>query len=102
MRSAGADVAVARPEAFLADVYETIVTCDFEVLRNVFPVIAGAEPRAWNDAFARLGPDLTQGRITMAQEFEQILAAHPPRTRQIENATYIGGAARCRAPTQRS
>jgi hypothetical protein len=75
MRSAGADIAVARPKAFLVDVYETIVTCDFEVLRNELPVIAGAEPRAWNDAFARLVPDLTIGRITMAQGFGQILAA---------------------------
>jgi beta-phosphoglucomutase-like phosphatase (HAD superfamily) len=38
-------------------------------------VVAGAEPRAWNDAFDRLVPDLSCGRITMAQAFEQILAA---------------------------
>jgi putative hydrolase of the HAD superfamily len=81
MRLAGADVAVARPRAFLVDVYETIVTCDFEVLRNELPVIAGAEPRAWNDAFARLVPDLTIGRITMAQGFGQILAASGIRPR---------------------
>jgi putative hydrolase of the HAD superfamily len=56
-------------------VCETIATCDFEVLRNELPVIAGAEPRAWNDAFARLGPDLRHGRTTMAQGFEQILPA---------------------------
>lgn len=70
-----ADVAVARPEASLADVYDTIVTCDFDMLRNELPVTAGAGPQAWDDAFARLGPDLSCGRITMAQGFEQILAA---------------------------
>ena len=61
-----ADVAVARPEASLADV---------DMLRNELPVTAGAGPQAWDDAFARLGPDLSCGRITMAQGFEQILAA---------------------------
>jgi putative hydrolase of the HAD superfamily len=75
MRSAGASAGVARPQAFLVDVYETILACDFEVLRNELPVIAGASPHDWSAAFARLGPDLTRGRITMAQGFEQILAA---------------------------
>jgi len=75
MRSAGAEVAVGRPSAFLVDVYETIVTCDFGVLRDELPVIAGADPHAWGSAFARIGPDLTHGRMTMAQGLEQILAA---------------------------
>jgi putative hydrolase of the HAD superfamily len=75
VRSAGAEVAVGPPSAFLVDVYETIVTCDFEVLRNELPVIAGAEPHVWGAAFARIGPDLTHGRMTMVQGFEQILAA---------------------------
>jgi putative hydrolase of the HAD superfamily len=75
MRSAGADDSVARPEAVLVDVYETLVTCDFAVLRRELPAITGAEPQAWSDAFARVGPDLSCGRITMAQAFEQILAA---------------------------
>ena len=75
MRSAGADAVVGRPRAFLVDVYETILTCDFEVLRNAMPVIAGADPHDWRAAFARFGPDLTQGRITMAHGFEKILAA---------------------------
>ena len=60
--SQGLNPAAPRPEAFLVDVYETILTCDFEVLRNELPVIAGVEPEAWNEGFARLGPDLTHGR----------------------------------------
>jgi putative hydrolase of the HAD superfamily len=75
MRSAGAGVAVARPQAFLVDVYDTIVTCDFDVLRTELPMVAGAHPRDWNAAFARVGPDLTHGRITMAEGFEKVLAA---------------------------
>jgi HAD superfamily hydrolase (TIGR01509 family) len=66
---------VGSPRAFLVDVYETILTCDFEVLRNALPVIADADPHDWGTAFARLGPDLTQGRITLTHGFEQILAA---------------------------
>jgi putative hydrolase of the HAD superfamily len=49
--------------------------CDFEVLWNELPVIAGAEPHDWRAAFARIVPDLTHGRIPMSQGFEQILAA---------------------------
>jgi putative hydrolase of the HAD superfamily len=75
MRSADADAGAGRPEAFLVDVYETILTSDFGVLRRELPAIAGADPRAWNDAFTRVVPDLAQGRITMAQGFEQILVA---------------------------
>jgi HAD superfamily hydrolase (TIGR01509 family) len=74
MHLAGSDDPAARPEAYLVDVYETLVTCDFAVLRRELPAIAGAEPQAWRDAFARLGPDLSRGQITMAQAYGQILA----------------------------
>ena len=75
MYPAGSGEAIARPEAFLVDVYETILTCDFMVLRTELPMIAGVEPKAWNEGFARLVPDLTCGRLSMAQGFEQILRA---------------------------
>jgi HAD superfamily hydrolase (TIGR01509 family) len=74
MRSAGAGDSVARPEAVLVDVYETLVACDFAVLRRELPAIAGAEPQAWSDAFARVGPDLSRGLVTMTQAYGQILA----------------------------
>jgi len=45
------------------------------VLRTELPAIAGADPREWAEAFARLGSDLNVGRITLAQGFGQILAA---------------------------
>jgi putative hydrolase of the HAD superfamily len=72
---------VGRPEAFLVDLYETILTCDFETLRHELPVIAGVEPQAWNAGYARLGPDLTRGRITLRQGFEQTLDACGVRPR---------------------
>lgn len=75
MCPAGAGGAAARPQAFLVDVYDTILSCDFEVLRTELPAIAGADPREWAEAFARLGSDLSVGRITLAQGFGQILAA---------------------------
>ncbi len=75
MRPAGSDSESCRPEAFLVDVYETLLTCDFDILRNELPAIARVEPQSWNEAFARLSPDLTHGRITMTRGFEQILTA---------------------------
>ena len=79
MCSAGSEVVVGRPKAFLVDVYETILTCDFEVLWNELPVIAGAEPRLWRVAFTRIVPDLTHGRLTMAQGFEHDQRLAEPR-----------------------
>ena len=76
MPSAGSGVLRAgRPEAFLVDVYETLLTCDFAVLRTELPAIAGADPQTWSEAFARLGPDLTTGRLSMAQGFGLVLQA---------------------------
>ena len=75
MRQACAGGTDARPQAFLVDVYDTILTCDFEALRTELPAIAGAGPREWAEAFARLGPDLSVGRITLTQAYRQVLAA---------------------------
>jgi putative hydrolase of the HAD superfamily len=73
--AAGAGGAAARPQAFLVDVYDTLITCDFEVLRTELPAIAGAGQREWEEAFARVEPDLNVGRITLAQGLGQVLAA---------------------------
>jgi|ERR1022692_607238 HAD superfamily hydrolase (TIGR01509 family) len=72
---AARDDLVTWPEAFLVDVYDTILTCDFEVLRRELPVIAGVEAQAWNEGYARLGPAMGEGRLSMGQAFEQILQA---------------------------
>ena len=75
MPPADAGGAAARPQAFLVDVYDTILTCDFEPLRTELPAIAGVGPREWAEAFAPLGADLSVGRITLAQGYGQILEA---------------------------
>lgn len=63
------------PKACLVDVYETLVTCDFARHRCELPQIAGIPPRAWAESFARIGPALTVGRLSMSEGFEQILQA---------------------------
>jgi putative hydrolase of the HAD superfamily len=57
------------------DVYETLVTCDFARHRSELPQIAGVPPGAWAESFARIGPELTVGRLSMAMGFEHILDA---------------------------
>jgi HAD superfamily hydrolase (TIGR01509 family) len=57
MRSPSADGHAAQPEAFLIDVYDTIVTCDFGVLRRELPAAAGAAPKLWNEAFGQILAD---------------------------------------------
>jgi putative hydrolase of the HAD superfamily len=64
---------VSRPEAFLVDVYETIMTCDFDRHRTELPEIAGASPQTWGEAFTRIGPDLTTGRLSLVQGFGLVL-----------------------------
>lgn len=34
--------------------YETLLTCKFDILRNELPVIAGVEPQSWKVAFTAL------------------------------------------------
>jgi putative hydrolase of the HAD superfamily len=66
---------MSRAEAFLVDVYETILTCSFEAHANELPLIAGVPASAWNRELARLGPALTDGRLTIAQAMEHALEA---------------------------
>jgi putative hydrolase of the HAD superfamily len=67
---------VARLEACLVDAYETIVTCDFSVLRRELPVLAGVPGDTWNDDYGRLSPLLNDGRMSKAAAFGEILRAH--------------------------
>ena len=56
-----------RLEACLVDAYDTIVTCDFSILRNELSALAGISPDTWQVEYARIGaagirrPDL-EGR----------------------------------------
>jgi len=46
---------VARLEACLVDAYDTIVTCDFSVLRREVPTLAGIPAGIWDTEYGRLG-----------------------------------------------
>lgn len=67
---------MARLQACLVDAYDTIVTCDFSVLRRELTVLAGLPPGAWNDDYNRLSPALNDGRLTKAAAFTEILRSH--------------------------
>jgi putative hydrolase of the HAD superfamily len=66
---------VARLEACLVDAYDTIVTCDFSVLRQEVPALAGISADTWHDEYNRIGPWLTDGRMSKVQGFGRILQA---------------------------
>ena len=65
-----------RPEACLVDAYDTILTCDFSVLRHELPALAGLSLDSWNDDYNRLSPLLGDGRMSKATAFGEILRAH--------------------------
>lgn len=58
-------------EACLIDVYETVLSCDFTEL----PALVGVSADAWNEAYSRLAPQLTDGRLTMAGAHHRVLRA---------------------------
>ena len=66
---------VARLEACLVDAYDTIVTCDFRVLRQQVPTLACIPVAIWDEEYRRLGPLLTDGRMSKAEAFGQMLRA---------------------------
>ena len=64
-----------RFEACLVDAYDTIVTCDFSVLRNELSALVGISPDTWRDEYARIGDSVTDGRISRGEAFTRILRA---------------------------
>jgi putative hydrolase of the HAD superfamily len=64
---------VPRPQACLVDAYDTILTCDFSVLRRELPALAGLSLESWNDDYNRLSPLLNDGRMSKAAAFGEIL-----------------------------
>jgi putative hydrolase of the HAD superfamily len=91
---------VTPPKACLVDVYETILTCDFTGHRNEMPKLAGVPAQDWNDSYARVEPELTDGRLSLAQGLGQMLLAcgkepRPELVRQLaakERDLLIGAA----------
>ena len=64
-----------RLEACLVDAYDTIVSCDFSVLRREVPALAGIPAGIWDEQYHRLGAWLTDGRMSKTEAFGQILLA---------------------------
>jgi putative hydrolase of the HAD superfamily len=64
---------VARLEACLVDAYDTIVACDFLPLRRGVPALADIPAGTWGDEYDRIGPLLTDGRMSKAEAFGHIL-----------------------------
>lgn len=64
-----------RLEACLVDAYDTIVTCDFTVIRNELSALAGLSPDTWEAEYARIGPLVSDGRLSKAEAFAQLLRA---------------------------
>jgi putative hydrolase of the HAD superfamily len=66
---------VARREACLVDVYETLLSCDFAAHRRDLPALAGVTEDAWDTEYSQVGSALTNGRLSKAEGFERILSA---------------------------
>jgi HAD superfamily hydrolase (TIGR01509 family) len=66
---------VPRLEACLVDAYDTIVTCDFSILRNELSALADISPDTWQIEYARIGALVSDGRISKAEAFAQVLRA---------------------------
>jgi putative hydrolase of the HAD superfamily len=66
---------VPRLEACLVDAYDTIVTCDFSILRNELSALAGISPDVWQVEYARIGALVSDGRLSKTEAFERLLRA---------------------------
>jgi len=64
---------VPRLEACLVDAYDTIVTCDFSVIRNELAALAGISPDTWLVEYARIGALVSDGRLSKIEAIEQVL-----------------------------
>ncbi len=64
-----------RLEACLVDAYDTIVTCDFSIIRNELSALADISPDTWQVEYARIGAQVSDGRISKTEAFERLLRA---------------------------
>jgi putative hydrolase of the HAD superfamily len=67
---------VARREACLVDVYDTLLSCDFMALRTELPRLAGVSQEAWAEGYGQVAAALGVGQLTKAEGFGQILAGY--------------------------
>jgi putative hydrolase of the HAD superfamily len=61
------------PSACLVDVYETLLTSNWEPHDRVLPELAGIAQDAWLDAYHRILPATGVGQLTRAELYELVL-----------------------------
>jgi putative hydrolase of the HAD superfamily len=66
---------VPRLEACLVDAYDTILTCDFSILRDELSALAGISADTWQAEYARIGALVSDGRLSKAEAFARLLRA---------------------------
>lgn len=64
---------MAAPEAFLIDVYDTMLTCDFTVFDRELSQVAGVPAADWEAGFEQVSGQVGSGVVTLSQTFAQIL-----------------------------
>ena len=66
---------MARREACLVDVYDTLLSCDFAAHQTELPALAGVSQDAWAEGYGQVGAALRVGQLTKAEGFGRILSA---------------------------
>ncbi len=61
--------------AYLVDVYETVLTCDFGAHATELPALAGVSLEAYRAAMGKVNDPVTDGRLSMAEAMAEILAS---------------------------
>lgn len=64
---------MARPEACLVDVYNTILKCDFAEHRTELPALAEVPADVWQAGYDRIDGELNIGRLSKSEGFGQLL-----------------------------
>jgi putative hydrolase of the HAD superfamily len=73
---------VARRDACLVDVYDTLLSCDFVAHRIDLPALAGVTEDAWSTGYGQIRTALGLGQLSKDEGFGQVLTAcgMEPRT----------------------
>jgi putative hydrolase of the HAD superfamily len=66
---------VTEREACLVDVYDTLLSVDFQGHRAELPALAGLSVEAWADGIREIGPATGIGRLSTAEGYERLLQA---------------------------
>jgi putative hydrolase of the HAD superfamily len=66
---------VTERQACLVDVYETLLTCDFEGHTAELPALAGLSAEAWARGVRQIGSATGTGQLSTAQGYERVLHA---------------------------